>query len=351
MKLFPGAVATMPGNPRGQVMRVCIYGAGAIGGNIAVNMAAAKVAEVSVVARGAHLAAIRARGLTLRTGGRDINVKFAAATDDASTLPKQDLVIVGLKAQSTPAAAGAIGDLLAADGCALFLANGLQWWWRHGLAGGKPEHLPLLDPEGALWRLVRPERALGGSAYSGNEIPEPGVVVHSMMNDWGLGEPSVAAAGSAAGAASPRLRRVVELFQAAGLKARVAPDIRRELWLKLVRVGSQSAVGALTRLNNRQMGEFTDIAGLRSRYIEEALAIAAAQGCDLRAEVDIAKLTGAGPPHRPSMLQDVLAGRPIEVEAQLGQPQAFAREAGVATPVMDTILPLLRGLDRSLRLA
>ncbi len=329
----------------GKTMKVCIYGAGAIGGNIAVNMAVAKVAEVSVVARGAHLAAIQARGLTLRTGGRDINVKFAAATDDASTLPRQDLVIVGLKAQSTPAAAGAIAGLLAADGCALFLANGIQWWWRHGVAGPQA-HLPLLDPEGALWKLVRPERALGGSAYSGNEIPEPGVVVHSMMNDWGLGDPS-----AAPGAVSPRLQRVVDLFQAAGLKARAVPDVRRELWLKLVRVGSQSAVGALTRLNNQQMGASPEIAALRGRYIAEMLAVAAAQGCDLHADIDMAKATGAAPPHRPSMLQDVLARRPIEVEAQVGQLQAFARETGVATPVIDTILPLLRGLDASLGLA
>ena len=329
-------------------MRVCIYGAGAIGGNIAVNMADAKVAEVSVVARGGHLAAIQARGLTLRTKGRDINVKFASATDDASTLPPQDLVIVGLKAQSTPAAAGAIAGLLAADGCALFLANGIQWWWRHGMkagATGPQAHLPLLDPEGALWKLVGPERALGGSAYSGNEIPEPGVVVHSMMNDWGLGDPS-----AAPGAGSPRLQRVVDLFQAAGLKARAVPDVRRELWLKLVRVGSQSAVGALTRLNNQQMGASPEIAALRGRYIAEMLAVAAAQGCDLHADVDMAKATGAAPPHRPSMLQDVLARRPIEVEAQVGQLQAFAREAGVATPVIDAILPLLRGLDRSLTL-
>ena len=329
-------------------MRVCIYGAGAIGGNIAVNMADAKVAEVSVVARGGHLAAIQARGLTLRTKGRDINVKFASATDDASTLPPQDLVIVGLKAQSTPAAAGAIAGLLAADGCALFLANGIQWWWRHGMkagATGPQAHLPLLDPEGALWKLVGPERALGGSAYSGNEIPEPGVVVHSMMNDWGLGDPS-----AAPGAGSPRLQRVVDLFQAAGLEARAVPDVRRELWLKLVRVGSQSAVGALTRLNNQQMGASPEIAALRGRYIAEMLAVAAAQGCDLHADVDMAKATGAAPPHRPSMLQDVLARRPIEVEAQVGQLQAFAREAGVATPVIDAILPLLRGLDRSLTL-
>lgn len=328
-------------------MKVCIYGAGAIGGNIAVMMAAARVAEVSVVARGRHLQAIRERGLTLRSGGRDTTVRFATATDDASTLPKQDLVVVALKAQSTPAAAGALADMLAPGGCALFLANGLQWWWRYGMPG-KQEHLPLLDPDGALWQRLGPERALGGAAYSGNEVAEPGVVVHSMMNDWGLGEPSVSNAGSNSGSPSARLKAVVDLFQAAGLGARVAPDVRRELWMKLVRVGSQSAVAALTRLNNKALGEDAELARLRGLFIGESLAIAAAQGCDLRPDVDIAKLTGAAPPHRPSMLQDVLAGRPIEVEAQVGQLQAFGREAGVATPVIDVILPLLRGLDRSL---
>lgn len=343
-------------------MKVCIYGAGAVGGNIAVNIAAAHesnavAAEVSVVARGPHLAAIRERGLTLRSGGRDTTVRIPAS-DDPRTLPKQDLIIVGLKAQSLPSAADALAGLLAPGGCVLFLANGLHWWWRYGLHSGrdaaaegaadKPAargHLPLLDPEGALWNRLGPECALAGSVYSGNEVPEPGLVVHTYLNDWGLGEPSA----KPGDAPTPRLQRVVDLFQAAGLKARVAPDIRRELWSKLVRVGSQSAVAALTRLNNQQLGEDADLAELRRRYIGEALAVALAQGCDLRSEMDLDQLVGPAPPHRPSMLQDVLARRPIEVEAQVGQLQAFARELGVATPVIDTILPLLRGLDRALR--
>jgi 2-dehydropantoate 2-reductase len=331
-------------------MKVCIYGAGAVGGNIAVNVAAAKAAEVSVVARGPHLAAIRERGLTLRSGGRDTTVRLPA-TDDPRTLPKQDLVIVGLKAQSLPAAADALAGLLAPGGCVLFLANGLHWWWRYGLNAGAAEaisargHLPLLDPEGALWNRLGPQCALGGSVWSGNEVIEPGVVVHSYLNDWGLGEPSA----KPGDAPSPRLQRVVDLFVAAGLKARVAPDIRRELWNKLVRVGSQSAVAALTRLNNQQLGEDADLAELRRRYINEALAVALAQGCDLRGAFSIDEVVGPATPHRPSMLQDVLARRPIEVEAQVGQLQAFARELGVATPVIDVILPLLRGLDRALR--
>ncbi|MBM3346733.1 MAG: oxidoreductase, partial [Betaproteobacteria bacterium] len=305
-------------------MKVCVYGAGAVGGNIAVRMAAAKVAEVSIVARGAHLAAIRARGLTLRSGGRDTTVRFSAATDDASALPGQDLVIVGLKAQSIGAVAEVLAGMLAPGGCALFLANGIHWWWRYGMPG-RQEHLPLLDPQGALWTRLGPGRALGGAAYSGNEIPEPGLVVHSFLNDWGIGDPSTPLAGPGAGEISPRLKVVVDLFQAAGLQARAVPDVRRELWLKLVRVGSQSAIAALTHQDNLQMSHDAELSQLRRRYIDEMLTVAAAQGWDLRAEVDVAKMTGPVElPHRASMLQDVLAGRPIEVEAQVGQLQAFA---------------------------
>ncbi len=321
-------------------MKVCIYGAGAIGGNIAVNMAAAKVADVSVVARGPHLAAIRERGLTLRSGGKETTVRFAAATDDAGTLPKQDLVVVALKAHSLPAAADALAGLLAADGCALFLCNGLHWWWRYGLPG-QQGHLPLLDPDGGLWKTLGPERALGGTAYSGNEVVAPGVVEHSQLNNWGLGDPT--------GPTSERLEKVVALFNAAGLKARVAPDVRRELWRKAIGTGSQSAVAALTRLNNYDISRNEELTALRRRYIGELLDVAAAQGWDLRGEIDVVKFTNPAPPHRPSMLQDVLAGRPMEIEAQVGQVQAFARELGVATPVIDVVLPLLRGLDRSLR--
>src|SRR4029079_483608 len=135
-------------------MKVCIYGAGAIGGRVAVHLISAKAAEVSLVGRGAHLRAIRERGLTLHTGGKELSAKPAAATEDASTLPPQDLVLVTLKAHAVASAAAAVSRLLAPGGCAVFLLNGVPWWWNHGLPGNKGA-LPLLDPEGALWKELR----------------------------------------------------------------------------------------------------------------------------------------------------------------------------------------------------
>src|SRR5262245_8560113 len=138
-------------------MKVCIFGAGTVGGHLAVQIISANPEGVSLVARGATLAAIRERGLTLRKAGKDTHVRPAVVTDDPSSLPAQDLVLVTVKAHSLPAAAGVIARLLEPQGCAVFLLNGIPWWWRHGLPGPAGT-LPLLDPDGALWREVRPER-------------------------------------------------------------------------------------------------------------------------------------------------------------------------------------------------
>src|SRR5687767_2899380 len=148
-------------------MKVCIFGAGAVGGHIATRLLAANADEVSVVARGAVLQAIRSRGFTLRSGGQEITARPENATDDPSTLPPQDLVVVTLKAHAVPAAAAAIARLIdARQGCAIFLLNGVPWWWRHGLSDPGP--LPLLDPDGALWTQVKPERALGCVVHQPN---------------------------------------------------------------------------------------------------------------------------------------------------------------------------------------
>ena len=168
-------------------MKVCVFGAGAVGGNIATRLIAAQAGEISVVARGAQLNAIRARGLTLRSGGKEITARPKVATDDPSTLPPQDIVAVTLKATAAlPAAARAIARLIAPHGCAIFLLNGIQWWWRHGLPGASGT-LPLLDPDGALWTEVRPERALGCVVHCPNDLVEPGVIVHAGTNHLILG--------------------------------------------------------------------------------------------------------------------------------------------------------------------
>jgi 2-dehydropantoate 2-reductase len=227
-------------------------------------------------------------------------------------------------------------------GCAVFLNNGIPWWWPHGL-NGVSEPPPLIDPEGKLWTHVRPERALGCVVYSPNDLIEPGVTLHAGGNRWVMGEPDRSM--------SARLNSAVQLFTGAGLKAEAAADIRREVWMKLVRNASSNSLAALTRLGLTETTADPELRPIAARVMRETLAVAAALGWDLHAEVDpdqIASRSGHTGP-RLSMLQDVLQGRPIEVEVQLGQVQAFAREKGVAVPTIDTLLPLLRGLDRALR--
>jgi len=328
-------------------LKVAVFGTGAIGGHVAARLLALGQHQVSVVARGAHLAAIRQQGLRLRSGERELHGRPAAATDDARTLGAQDLVLVALKSNALARNADAIAGLLGPAACAVFLVNGIPWWWRHGAPQTTPPGpLPLLDPEGALWREVGPERVLGCALYSANEVAEPGLVVHSGFNRWILGEPD--------GTDSNRLRRVSALFTQAGMAAERTCEIRRAIWKKLLANASGNTLGALTRLTAAALNEDPDLRELRERIVEELLATGAALGIDLREEVARQPVAAPDPALRnvrASMLQDVLLGRPLEVEAVVGQPHAFARACGISTPALDVVAPLLRGLDRSLRLA
>src|SRR3954462_10622803 len=206
-------------------MKVCIFGAGAVGGHIATRLIAAKADEISVVARGAQLQALRTRGLTLRTGGKEIHAKPAVATDDPSSLPPQDVVLVGIKATGAlPAAASQIAKLIGPNGCTVFLINGIPWWWRHGRTG-ESGTLPLLDPEGALWNEVKPERTLGCVVHMPNEVVEPGVIVHTGPCHLILGEPD--------NSSSARLKSVADMLTRGGIETHSSNDIRRDVWQKL----------------------------------------------------------------------------------------------------------------------
>ena len=323
-------------------MKVCVFGAGAVGGSLATRLLAAGADDISVVARGPQLQAMRSRGLVLRSGGTEVKAAVPVATDDPSTLPPQDLVLVTLKAHAVPGAAAAIARLLAAGGSAVFMLNGIQWWWRHGDPAGPGATLPLLDPDGALWREVRPERTIGCVIYCPCDLVEPGVIVHSGTNHFILGEPD--------GSSSARLEQAVAMLRRAGIDGRASNDLRRDVFGKLVANASGNTLAALTRLDLGALGADPALCAQMVSVMDEVLAVAASLGWDLRAEIDVPAVARRGKPgQRPSMLQDVLQGRPIEVEALFGQVHAFAHEAGVPVPTMDAILPLLRGLDRALR--
>jgi len=320
--------------------RLCVYGAGAVGGHLAARLAAGGHNAVSVVARGDHLAAIRDNGLTLLSPDGDVTVRPVAATADPATLAPQDIVFVTLKAHHLPGEAERIGALLAPGGLAVFITNGIPWWWAQGLDGAVHEVAGLLDPAGLLARHVGGERTLGGVVFSSNRVDRAGVIVHAGFNSWIFGEP--------AGGTSPRLGKTVRLLAEAGIGASESPDLRREVLLKLLRNVSGNPLGALTRLSARQIGERADLRAVSSALRREAMAISAALGWDLANafDPDSFKLPATGEV-RTSMLQDALAGREMEVDALLGQLAVFARRLGVAVPTLEVVLALVSGLNDS----
>ena len=324
-------------------MKVCVFGVGAVGGTVATRLLAARADEISLVARGVQLQAIREHGLTLIAGGKELKAEAGVVTDDPSTLPPQDVVLVTLKAHAVPGAAAAIARLLAPQGCAVFLLNGIPWWWPHGLPGTSGT-LPLLDPHGALQNQVKPERALGCVVLCPCDIVAPGVIVNAGALQLVIGEPD--------GASSERIGAVATMLRRGGVDTKVSGDLRRDILQKLVSNAPGNTLSALTRLDFGGLGSDPDLCELSAKVIREVLAIAAALGWDLHATIDVERVARRNNPgQRPSMLQDVLQGRPLEVEAHLGQLQAFARSAGVAVPAIDLLLPLLRALARPLRKA
>lgn len=325
-------------------MKVCVFGAGAVGTHIGARLAATNNADVSVVARGAQLDAIRKQGLVLKSGKDEIRGKPKTATNDPASLPQQDVVLVTLKGHALPALASTLERLVAPQGAIVFMLNGIPWWWRHARTGTQGP-LPLLDPQGELWTRLR-EKALGCVVYSPNELEAPGVVLHQGGNRWVIGEPS--------DKKTPRLQAVVDLFSKSGLPADIPSDLRAEVWRKLVGNASGNTLSALTQRTHYEISIDPDLKRISLNIMRETLDVAAALGWELHGEVDIEKIAsraqpGAGP--KPSMLQDVLLGRPVEVESHIGQTQAFARELGMPVPTIDFSLALLRGLDRSLRAA
>lgn len=325
-------------------MKVCVFGAGAVGGHAAARMIAAGVAEVSVIARGPQLDAIRARGLTLRTEGRELGGRPVQAESDPSKLGPQDLVIVALKAHSQPAVAQEIARLIAPGGVALFGMNGIQWWWRHGRPDAGP--LETIDPGGALWRAIGPQHALGAVVNSSNQVIEPGVIVHTGTKRWTIGEPD--------NSMSERVRRVADLFNAAGMDGVVTTDIRREVWRKLMTNISGNPIAGLTRLTAGQVHDVKGLDEVAKKLIAEALLVAKTDGADLTGEISPDAMVSPGRGRgggKSSMLQDVEAGRALEVDALMTQVQVFAREHAIATPTIDTVRALLAGLDHALRLA
>lgn len=318
----------------GAGLKICVFGAGAIGGHLAARLSRGG-AEVSVVARGAHLAAIQARGLRIEAPD-GIFTAVVHATDDPSSLGPQDAVLVTVKAPALGSVAATIAPLLGADTPVVFVINGIPWWYfdKHGgaLDGTRLEKL---DPDGAVRAAIGPRRAIGGVVYSACTVTAPGVVqVEHVRNRLVLGELD--------GSMSARAQAIAAPLTTGGFTMEVSSDIRSAVWSKLMLNLAAGPIAVLTMEAGRAfLHEAAVEVAMRAIYAESA-AVAVALGCTPVFDVEASIVGTRKSGHKSSILQDLELGRPMEVATIFDAPLALARLAGVATPTLDLVVALAR---------
>jgi 2-dehydropantoate 2-reductase len=319
-------------------MRIVIFGAGAVGGFLAAHLARAG-RDVAVVARGEQLAAIRAQGLTVEMPEETFTVALEA-TDDPAALGPADIVLVTLKTTANAAVARTIAPLLHDRTEVAFAQNGIFWWYGHGFDPGVPFSTARLDPAGRLAAAVPPERAMGLVIYSPNEVVAPGRI-HCTMQDshFHLGAP-VARPGA--------VQRAAEALGGAGFRVETPADIRHAMWAKLLLNLATAPLCALTRATASGLDDVPGTEDVACGLVTDGMAVAAAHGFT-GLGVDPVALTRRGTRHgfKPSMLQDLERGRPMEIDTMLAILHDFARAAEVPTPTVDIVLPLLAQLART----
>jgi 2-dehydropantoate 2-reductase len=315
-------------------MRVAVYGAGAIGGLLGAYLARTDAAEVSLIARGPHLAAMRERGLEVR-GVSSFTVR-PRCTDNPAELGPQGYVVIALKAHSVPGVVDAMRPLLGEGTTVVFAVNGVPWWYFHRLPGPyEGRRLESVDPGGRQWDVIGPDRALACVVYPAAEVVEPGVIEHVEGDRFSLGEPS--------GEVSERAQRLSRLLIQAGLKAPVRPRIRDEIWVKLWGNLSFNPISALTGATLDAIVADDGTRSVARAMMLEAQAIGERLGVRFGVDVDrrIAGAAAVGA-HKTSMLQDLERGRPMEIDALVTAVQELGRLVEVPTPAIDAVLALVR---------
>jgi len=321
-------------------MKLCIFGAGAIGGLMAARLVAKGDAEVTIIARGPHLSAMQQSGLTLVSGGERFTVRPRCVASAEEAGP-QDYVLVTLKAHSLPGAAKQMQPLLGPDTAIVSAVNGIPWWYFYGTdSPHRDRRVASVDPDGSVWELLHPRRAIGCIVYPAAEVTDPGVVEHSYGDRFSLGEPD--------GSRSERAQRLSEALIAAGFKAPVRPRIRDEIWVKLWGNLAFNPISALTTVT---LDVLTGDPGQREvarQMMLEAQAIAEALGVRFGIDVD-KRIAGAAEVgvHKTSMLQDLERGRPMEIDALLGVVVELAELTGLPAPTCRTVLSLVRARARA----
>lgn len=315
-------------------MKICIYGAGAIGGLLGGRLSAGGH-DVTLIARGRHLDVMRAEGLHVHDRGDEIHVR-PSCTDDPADAGIQDFVVLTMKAHGVAQAAANIAPMLGPDTAVVTMQNGLPWWYFRNVGGpldGRPLHS--VDPGGAVVGAISPERVIGGVANAATSVPEPGKVRCNAGGSFVVGEID--------GAPTERSQALADAITESGLTARTSERIRDEIWAKLWGNVSFSAIAVLTGSPMAPMVADPEIRSIARRIMEEAQDVAEALGVSMPITIDqridgSAKMGG----HKTSILQDLEAGRPMEVDAMIGSVIEAGRIAGIATPLTDMMYALVK---------
>ncbi len=324
-------------------MKVCIYGAGAIGAHVGVLMKLAGI-DVSLVARGANLEAIQANGLKLITDVDGETVEKVArmpASSNPADLGPQDYVFSALKSNQAWEVADQMRPLLGPHTAVVTAQNGVPWWYFHGLEGRYAEmQIESVDPGGRQWAAIGPDRAIGCTVYPAAEIIAPGVIRHTYGDRYNLGEPNKQM--------TPRVTELGKAFEAAGLKCRVYEDIRDDIWLKLWGNLCFNPISALTHATLDVIASDPGTRAVAKAMMTEAETLARKLGADFRVDIE-RRINGAGSvgAHRTSMLQDLDKKRPLELDAILTAVQEMGRLVDVPTPTIDIVLALTQQMGRS----
>ena len=323
-------------------MKVCVVGAGAIGGYMAVRLADAGH-DISVIARGPHLAAIKANGLRLIEAEQELIASNLVASDKIADLGNQDVVVMALKAHQITPVVKDLPVLFGPNTVMVTLQNGIPWWYFQKLSGPYADRVvETVDPGGVLFGSIDPNRVIGCIAYPAATIAEPGVIRHIEGNRFPVGELD--------GGDSDRVRVVSGLFEEGGFKSRVLDDIRSEIWLKLWGNLTFNPISALTHATLVDICQFPLTRGLAATMMTEAQQVAERLGASFRVPMErrIAGAESVGK-HKTSMLQDVEVGKPLEVDGMLGVVVELAEVTEVEVPTLRALYACASLLSKTIR--
>jgi len=323
-------------------MKICVVGAGAIGGMMAVRLAQA-AHQLSVIARGAHLEAIRTNGLKYIENGEESVVTELVATSEMTEITGQDVVLLGVKAHQIEPIADKLTGMLADTGVIVTLQNGIPWWYFQKLGGDyEGKVVRTVDPDGSIAAAIDPDRIIGCIAYPAATIDAPGVIRHIEGHRFPLGELD--------GSESERVQAICQALLDSGFKSFVLPDIRSEIWLKLWGNLTFNPISALTHSTLVDICQFPQTRALAAQMMAEAQQVAEKLGASFRVTIE-RRIEGAENvgKHKTSMLQDLEAGKALEIEGMLGVVIELGELTATPTPAINTIYALVSLLDRNVQ--